>query len=586
MTIDPELFRIKVGNYKDRWYIDPLAACDIAPQDLNWQAPAVSTIKKASSKDWTQIAVGRAADWIHRHQISFDGQDKDTIYSALSQANSNALDLASTRGVQIHKMFEVFAEGGDPGSVELGYEAEAYRATVLRCIRTLKPDIRLSEFLAMSRTQGYGGTGDAVWRIEGWPTIADGLYLVDYKSRSAKMAVYIEEAWQVASYAKADYYIVEDDGYEHDGTSAEVMRIYPPEFKGGLILSITPTDYGFYPIDIEASWPGFLTLRDHWQHRRNGTKNLFGKMWAPPRSRDAWIRDRIEQIKTVNIAPLLAYWPEEVPKPKKCAEYTDAQVDLLIWPCDYAEKQLSLPFGRPDPALERPAPTAEDAHKWIHTITGTTHTDPDLTESEATEDPAGIDYAAVQEATYSLPAEGELTPATLPIIAQRYAALKGPQQEWISSIVVEANECDLPIRVAEQPTERRVAIAKALIRCAEFGLSMTQIRGAFLGCTFLTEDALDHMTFGAAIGSLDYREAKAFLELIKLLPDEHNTWDITTPDSSITIDPRMKDWEKVEKISPKEKAKPATTVAKPRKAAAKKAAAPKPTTRKKASNAK
>lgn len=542
MTLDPEQFRIKVGNYKDRWYVDTLPGCSIAPAAPEWQAPAVSTIKKASSKDWTQVAIKRAAEWVFKHDISFDGQDPDSIGSALSQANSNALDLASARGVQIHKMFEVYAEGGNPESVELGYEASAYRQTVLRCIRTMKPDIVLSEFLAMNRAVGYGGTGDAVWRMDGKNV------LIDYKSRGENHAAYLEEAWQVAAYAKAEYYLAEN-------AHGEVIRILPPEFSEAMILSITPTSYQFYPVDIERAWPGFVTLRDHWQHRRDGKKGIFGKEWQPPLTRDQWIRDRIDIIKQVDVTALKRVWPEDIAPPKKHEHpFTDAEVNLLDIQLGFAEKQLSIGFGVPDPGDGISQLVVDMVDTWLHKITGTVHTDVE----ESNEGPA-------------MPDEGELAPASLPLIAQRFHALRAPQQEWISSVVVEARDCGLPIRVAETPTERRVAIAKALIRAAERGLTIESLKGALEVVSVFTEATLRKMPFGAAVGTLTAIEAKAWLELVKMLDGDHK-YDVE-PDPNMEI---ARKGAPITKSQTREKAKPATTATKPRKAAAKKAA-PKPT---------
>ena len=49
---DPDLFRVNVG--RQRWYIDPLPACDIAPEDdPDKSYPSISRVKKADAKDWT-----------------------------------------------------------------------------------------------------------------------------------------------------------------------------------------------------------------------------------------------------------------------------------------------------------------------------------------------------------------------------------------------------------------------------------------------------------------------------------------------------------------------------------------------------
>lgn len=565
-ALDPEQFRLKIGNYKERWYHDPLPGCDIAQQDLDWRAPAVSTIKQASSKDWTQIAMRRAADWVHKWMPDFSESDADSVYEALSQANSNALDAASNRGIQIHKMFEMYADGDDPDDIELSVEAMAYRETVLRCIRTTKPNIVMSEFICFSRSVGYGGTGDAIWDMHFGPF--DGLYLVDYKSRTERHAVYIEEAWQVTAYAKADYVIGVTGSV---GAVETIGRMRLPELAGGCILSITPESYEFYPVDLEAAWPGFLTLRRHWQHRSDGKAHIFGKGWQPSMTRDEWVRDRIERIKSINLGQLRVNWPADVPGPKLVEVYTDEQIDLIIPAVEFAETELHIEFPATDPT--RP-------HKRPHEI---------AMEAKLAEWSEPVRVGTLEGAVYvgpvghPVPAEGELRQEVLPLIAHRWSLLQGTKQEWINSVVAEAMECDLPFRVSEQPTRRRVAIAKALIRMAEEHFSIDDIQACLSTILLLEPHVVAAMPLGAAIGMMDYNEAERFLDLVKIVkatsvnatgPADNPDFQYMAKGENLGYD---KDGEKtviLDKVSPREKAIPATTARPAKKAAAKKAAAP------------
>lgn len=554
MSLNPDDYRIKVGNYGERWYHDPLPSCPIAAQDLDWRAPAVSTIKKASSKDWTQVALGRAARWVKDHNPSFLESTREDVYDALSQANSNDLDRASTRGIQIHRMFEVYAEGGDPASVELSVEAQDYQQTVLRCIRTIKPLITASEFICMSRSVGYGGTADAIWDCHFGPF--DGLYLVDYKSRGENQAVYIEEAWQVAAYAKADYVI--------EQPVDTPVRARLPLLSGGIILSITPESYEFYPVDIEAAWPGFLTLRRHWQHRADGKSHLFGKPWSPQPSRDEWIRDRIESIKAVNLKSLTVNWPAGVPFPKKIDVYTDEMIDQLIGPVEFAETELHIGFPPQDPAHPHLRPHEKARMEtWM---------DPE-------EPPDTVIEQPIHKDSVKRPAEGSLLEAALPLISHRWSLLHGPQQQWINAIVLQAHDADMPIRVAESPTQRRVAIAKALIRAAEEHFSEADVVGCVAVATQLEVAAVEYMNnLGMAIGMMGFNEAETFLALVKMV---HSSTTGTQPDNpdhdvrpkgeNMALDAKG-NTVLTDKVSPKPKAVPATA-AKPRKPR-KKAATP------------
>lgn len=476
-TLDPEMFRIKVGQYSDRWYIDPLPSCDLAEADPEWKAPSVSTIKKASTKDWTAVTLKRLAYWMHQAKPQLNDLMPDEIEARLIAAKSESLDLAAERGTQIHKMFEVYADGGDISSVELGAEAMRYARTVRRILRDHQPKIVLSEFVVISRDIGYGGTGDAIWEIDG------ALYLVDYKSRSNKNAKYLEEAWQLSAYGHGDYLIVAGE----DGPK----RIPVPELAGGLVISITPSSYRFYPVDLAAAAPGFIALRDLAGWKAQGTRAVFGKEWENPKpTRDHWVRDRIEVLKEMDgIAPLLERWPESVTKPKhKTEPYSDAEIDLLLPAIEWAEKIVTAPWCDPDP---KPPEGPEQ---------------PELTPEPEPEGP-----------TFK-PDEGDLMPTALVAIEHRYAQLNDAQREWIRSIVEEARVAGWPIRVAEEPTARRVFIARALILAVERRLEPSAFQ-AVLQTVYedVTQEQLEQLPLGHWVGLLSWEQASTFAALVKMV---------------------------------------------------------------------
>lgn len=468
--LDPELLRKKVGQYADRWYIDPLPSCPIAKADPALAVPSVSTIKKAASKDWTQVSMGRAAQWIADSRPVFDG-DEDQIKKQLLDATGSGLDLAASRGTQIHSMFEAYADGLDPMSVEVQAEAARYRRTVLRCISDMKPKITRSEFVCVSRTHGYAGTADAEWEIDGE------LWLVDYKSRAAKHAAYLEEAWQVAGYARADYGI--------DATpKGEMHRFELPKFAGGLILSLTPDGYRFYPVALDEAFEGFVHLRQFWALKTAGVKGVYGKPWENPiPTRDAWIRHRIDAIKDIDIKPLLEVWPADVAKPKQqLTPYSDADIDLLVPAVEIAEAAVSAPWPEADP--RKPAPKLQPEPK--------------------------------PEPVIEMPAEGDLMPAALIAIEHRYSLLTESQRDWIHSVVAAAAAAHLPIRVAETPTARRVFVARALILAVERAVVPETISTCVAGALGLDDVTTQGGQLGAWVGLLDWEQAATFAALVQI----------------------------------------------------------------------
>ena len=57
---DADHFRVQVGRFGVRHYVDPLPGCDIAPA-WDGDVPAISTVKKASGSDWSFVALQRVA---------------------------------------------------------------------------------------------------------------------------------------------------------------------------------------------------------------------------------------------------------------------------------------------------------------------------------------------------------------------------------------------------------------------------------------------------------------------------------------------------------------------------------------------
>ena len=235
MTAFADQFRVEVGNWSERWYHDPLPADDRWPTtDAQW--PAVSTIKKAADKDWTDVSLNRLAAWLEIQRPNYAHPwETGSIRSHIGMGAKAGLDAASQRGTEIHTAFETLGNGGDLDDVPMPL-SERYRQVVRMAWDRWRPTVALAEFVCISRTLGYGGTADAVWYLDHPPDDLDpGYYLVDYKSRASRHTVYVEEAWQVAAYARADYWVIDQTVEGHRG-----LRVEPLELQGGLILSITP----------------------------------------------------------------------------------------------------------------------------------------------------------------------------------------------------------------------------------------------------------------------------------------------------------------------------------------------------------
>jgi hypothetical protein len=248
---DADHYRVKVGRYGDRWYCDPLPACDIADAtDATW--PSISTVKKASGQDWSYVAMKRCAAAVTAHPDRYADIAADAAYEQLKAADKEAKNIAFNRGTIIHLWFEDLLSGEPPreftpfdlATQRLAEsaldEATRYLPAVKAWFDAYQPQLVAKEVVCIHRTLngvGYGGTADAIISIDG------NLYMADWKSRGSDHDAYAEEAAQVAALAGAEYMIVVGD----DGSP---VRRLLPRLNGGLIVSIKTDGCRTYPVTL------------------------------------------------------------------------------------------------------------------------------------------------------------------------------------------------------------------------------------------------------------------------------------------------------------------------------------------------
>lgn len=204
-------------------------------------------------------------------------------------------------------------------------------------------------------------------------------------------------------------------------------------------------------------------------------------------ARNLWIRDRIAACTEANKKLLAAHWPASILPPKKAKVYTSAEIDDLDVVLGRVECELDITWPTPDPR--------------IATIT--------------------VDKGALQASQEPLeepvsPAEGAEQPDQRQRLKDAYDALDDDNKSWIAARVWEAHEAQLPIRVAEHPSQRRIAIADVMFTALAKQLDDDTIRqmiAAVLGDDTIT---LDSISLGAALGCLDNRQAAALVELTNI----------------------------------------------------------------------
>jgi hypothetical protein len=241
-------------------------------------------VKKASGSDWTFVGLKRVSEAIQSSptlSTELNGMSPADRYDRLKQINKSGLRNAAARGTNVHHMLERGLRGEthltDPMDGDAGAE---YETAVRAFLDERQPEMIAAELVCINRgmnapaelngqfTGGYGGTADAIVKIDG-KTL-----LVDWKSRGADSGhgSYPEEAAQLGAYASADYYIAEGNGGP--------VRMPVPHLDGGIIVSVKPDGCRVYPIDLQAAAAHWQALHSWWVARL-GEKRALGKPWAP-----------------------------------------------------------------------------------------------------------------------------------------------------------------------------------------------------------------------------------------------------------------------------------------------------------------
>lgn len=270
---DADHYRVKVGRYGDRWYADPLPACDIAPAtDAAW--PSVTTVKKASGSDWTFVGLKRVNVALEADAKALDGLDFAARGDRLRAINKLGLSKAAERGTAVHTVLETALRGGDwTGLLRQGDPGYDYLPAIGAFLDREQPELVAAELVCIHRDLngvGYGGASDGIVRLK----VQGGTYAVDWKSRGedSEHGAYAEEGAQLGGYTGAQYMIAE--------TATGPARQRLPQVDGGLIVSIKPDGYRCYPIDLAKGFEHFTALHSWWVARRS-EKDSIGKPWAP-----------------------------------------------------------------------------------------------------------------------------------------------------------------------------------------------------------------------------------------------------------------------------------------------------------------
>jgi len=191
------------------------------------------------------------------------GMGRSQLIAALKETPWAARDAAAVRGTEIHSIGERVIHGEE---VEVAPEHAGHVEGYVRFLDQFGVEPVLTECSVGNRGVGYVGRFDAIVRIPSW---RDGLILLDLKTSNG---VYGETSLQAAAYARAEFYVTDDD--------ADTEIDMPPI---GTIAVAHVTESGTYLYDLgslDDAWAEFLAAKAiaDGETRR---KNLIGDAAAP-----------------------------------------------------------------------------------------------------------------------------------------------------------------------------------------------------------------------------------------------------------------------------------------------------------------
>lgn len=318
---DPDQFRMQVGRYGDRFYIDNLPPCDLHdPGDIAQPHPSVSTIKGAWPKFLTAWAGKEAAQYAVDNLETLRKLDPESAVEVISKASDRSKNRAARRGTDIHLIVEQLADGKRPDYTQITDDVAPYVGCVEQMVRDLQLDPIATECVVFNHDVGYGGTFDMI------AGSVHGVCLFDWKTRKRNDA-YPEEACQGAAYLGGNYMIVENErGYP--------VRVEIPEVDRLCIVTITPDAYKVHEINEQDAWAAWKALARFWYAKKNA--KFYDGILPTPR-RDHLIVDEDDLRKRINaFSPkakqyLARCWPTDLPTLKQNPELTDLfRIDHLV----------------------------------------------------------------------------------------------------------------------------------------------------------------------------------------------------------------------------------------------------------------
>lgn len=208
--------------------------------------------------------------------------DRDAAIKWLTDARWEKSGNAALRGTNVHSIIEAYALGQEP---DVPAEIEPWHEQVKRFLDEHKPEFEAAETSVFNLTYGYAGTMDMILTVGGKRCIVDAK-TTDKGPDARSRPPYDEVALQLVAYANAEKvaigaspeslqrthnskrYYVYDDAFQYEEM---------PALDGALALVISPVDYTFTPVRIDAEvLRAFHAVREVARWKLDTSRRVFG----------------------------------------------------------------------------------------------------------------------------------------------------------------------------------------------------------------------------------------------------------------------------------------------------------------------
>jgi hypothetical protein len=494
-------FRVQVGRYRDRFYVDPLPGCTIAPSDLDWSAPSVSWTKPPFANRY--VTMKAIADMPSEEWARLAGVTADARYEAIKSHDKLSGRVNMDRGSIVHQWAEdlllgrtaLFAEPNRWADGAL-QAAEPFRPALDAFFDAYQPEAFAVEAVCLHRTLndvGYGGTMDALVKIDGE------LWCIDWKSRHSDHAAYLEEAAQGGAYIGADYMIVA-------GENGEAQRVAIPDVAGVLIVSIRADGYRAFPIDADRAIAAYADMHAWAVANKMSHNDIVGKPWGPRNGATPTLtpepKDDPPGIdRRATLRGRFGLLPDDAKAEFKARNIAADDLDAI----EEALNDLD-PFSAKNTAAARAETAAVVAA--VKTVTP-----PERVVVTPPDEGGPGDVSAFR------------------ILESRFMALSEVGRSWIGGIARDALVAGMPFGAGDTKTVRRFEIYRGLITLAERGHDDPAEDGELVRSLVATAVGSDDpympmFTVGHVVGAMSADEAATFARLCSSLCDDVTSVDI------------------------------------------------------------